>query len=109
MAGLHAPGLIHLAYRPDKNANMKEAEKLKTDPPTAGEPPIRIGIEKRGDVFALFVGLKGEPMKQIGATATLHFETPFYVGIGFCSHIPDKSDTGVLTHVILTNSAGQIH
>jgi len=109
MAGLHAPGLIHLAYRPDKNANIKEADKLKADPPIAGDPPIRIGIEKRGDIFTLFVSLKGEPMKRVGATANLHVDGPFFVGIGFCSHIPDKSDTGELTKVVLTNSAGEVH
>lgn len=108
MAGLHAPGLIHLAYRPDKNVNMKEADKVKAEPPSAGSPPIRIGIEKHGDVFSLFVSLKGEPMKRTATTASLHFDGPFYVGIGFCSHIPDKVDTGELSKVVLTNSAGNV-
>lgn len=108
MSGLHAPGLIHLAYRPDKNASMKEAHKLKAEPPAVGSPPIRIGIEKHGDVFSLFLSLKGEPMQKVETTTTLHFDGPFYVGIGFCSHIPDKSDTGELSKVVLTNTAGHV-
>lgn len=109
MAGLHAPGLIHLAYRPAKNANMKEACKIKAEMPEAGAAPIRIGIEKHGDAFALFIGEKGKPMQQVGATASLRLDEPFYVGIGFCSHIPDKSDTGVAAKVVLENAAGQVH
>ena len=37
MAGLHASGLIHLAYRPDKNANMKEAYKIGSSAKSVGE------------------------------------------------------------------------
>lgn len=109
MAGLHGGGLIHLAFRPEKGVNLKEAAgKLKAEPSQPGETPIRIGIEKHGDTFALFVGLKGEPMHQVGATTELHFDGPFYVGLGFTSHIPDKSDTTVLANVVLENAAGKV-
>ena len=69
----------------------------------------RIGIEKRGDSFALFVSLEGEPMHQFGPPIMLHLDAPFYVGIGFCSHLPDKSDTAVLSNVLLENSASKLH
>jgi len=108
MSALHGAGLIHLALRPEKSADMHEAYRLKGEPSAAGEPPIRIGIEKHGDVFTLFIGRNGEPMHQAGTPAKLHFESPFYVGIGFCSHVPDKSDTTVLSHVVLENSAGKV-
>ena len=68
----------------------------------------RIGIEKRGDSIAIFVSLQGEPMHQLGPPVDLHFDGPFYVGIGFCSHLPDKSDTGVFSNVILENEAGKV-
>jgi hypothetical protein len=68
----------------------------------------RIGIEKHGDDFALFVSLEGEPMHQFGPPITLHIDGPFYVGIGFCSHLPDKSDTAVLSNVVLVDSAGKV-
>ena len=108
MSALHGAGLIHLALRPEKGANLKEAYRLKGGAAAAGDAPIRIGIEKHGDTFALFVSQKGEPTHQVGPTAELHFDGPFYVGIGFCSHVPDKSDTAVLASVVLENAAGQI-
>jgi hypothetical protein len=30
------------------------------------------------------------------------------VGIGFCSHLPDKSDTAVFSGVVLKNAAGKV-
>ena len=68
----------------------------------------RIGIEKRGDSFALFVSLDGEPMHQFGPPIPLRLDGPFYVGIGFCAHLPDKLDTAVLSNVVLENSAGKV-
>jgi hypothetical protein len=107
MTALHGTGLIHLALRPEKGADIKEAHRVKGEASHTGEPPIRIGIEKHGDSFTLFVSQKGEPMHQVGAPAELHLDGPFYVGIGFCSHVPDKSDTVVLSHVVFENSAGK--
>jgi hypothetical protein len=48
-------------------------------------------------------------MHQFGPPITMHFDAPFYVGIGFCSHLPDKSDTAVFSHVVLENSAGKLN
>jgi len=109
MTALHGAGLIHLAQRPEKNTNIKEAQHIRAKPSQPGDAPIRIGLEKRADAFALFVSLKGEPMHQVGSAMNLHFDGPFYVGIGFCSHVPDKSDTAVLSNVILENSADKVH
>ena len=68
----------------------------------------RIGIEKRGDEFALYVSLEGEPMHQFGPPITLKLEEPFYVGIGFCSHLPTTSDTAILSDVVVENTAGRM-
>jgi hypothetical protein len=100
MTALHGAGLIHLALRPEKGANIKEACKFKPEG-SPGEAATRIGIEKHGDTFSLWASLKGEPMHQVGTSANLHLDGPFYVGIGFCSHVPDKSDTAVLSNVVL--------
>lgn len=51
---------------------------------------------------------RGEPMHQFGPPITLHLDGPFYVGIGFCSHLPDKADTAVLSHVVMENAAGKV-
>ena len=110
--------MIQLAQRPKKNVRIKDMEyrigsrgglpggKTPDDLVTANAK--RIGIEKRGDAFALFVSLDGEPMHQFGPPIHLHLDEPFYVGIGFCSHLPDKSDTAVFSDVVLKNSAGKV-
>jgi hypothetical protein len=107
MAGLHGAGLIHLAQRPVKGANMKEDYRVPGRPhPSAAA--TRIGIEKHGDLFALFVSQDGEPMHQVGSPVSLHLDGPFYVGIGFCSHLPATSDTGVVSTLLLEDSAGKV-
>jgi hypothetical protein len=54
------------------------------------------------------VSLEGEPMHQFGPPIALKLEEPFYVGIGFCSHLPVTSDTAVLSNVVLENAAGKV-
>ena len=114
MVALHGAGLIHLAQRPEKNANIKETHRIAGPSKAAAasaapaKTPIRLGIEKRGDSFTLYLSEKGEPMRQVGPSASLNFTEPFYVGIGFCSHVPDVSDTAVLSRVVLENAAGQV-
>src|ERR1043166_4140178 len=92
MVALHGGGMIHLAYRPEKNVRVKDIEYRigGRGRPGAASPDSlvnvmakRIGIEKRGDAFALFVSLEGEPMYQFCPPVTLHLDGPFYVGIGF--------------------------
>ena len=117
IVALHGAGMIHLAQRPEKNVRVKDMEyRIGGRGLPGGASPDslvnvtakRIGIEKRGDSFALFVSLDGEPMHQFGPPIQLHLDGPFYVGIGFCSHLPDKSDTAVLSNVVLENSAGRV-
>ena len=117
IVALHGAGMIQLAQRAEKSIRVKDMEfRIGGRGRPGGASPDslvnvsarRIGIEKHGDSFALFVSLEGEPMHQFGPPITLHIDGPFYVGIGFCSHLPDKSDTAVLSDVVLENSAGKI-
>jgi hypothetical protein len=117
IVALHGLGMIHLAQRPEKDVRVKDMEyRIGGRGRPGGASPDslvtviakRIGIEKRGDAFGLFVSLEGEPTHQFGPPIQLHLEPPFYVGIGFCSHLPTTSDTAVLTNVVLENSAGQV-
>jgi hypothetical protein len=118
LVALHGLGMIHLAERPEKNVRVKDIEYRigsRGGRPGGSSPDSlvgivakRIGIEKHGDEFTLFVSVDGEPIHQFGAPITLHIDGPFYVGIGFCSHLPDKSDTAVLSNVVLKNSAGKV-
>ena len=107
MLGEHGVGMIHLAWRPDKGAMMKDAQ-FRFGGTLAGVKAKRVGIEKHGDAIAIFVSLEGEPMHQLGPPINLHFDEPFYVGIGFCSHLPATPDTAVLSNVVLENSAGNV-
>jgi hypothetical protein len=117
VVALHGAGMIHLAQRREEAARITDTEyRIGGRGRTGGANPDslvpvnakRIGIEKRGDFFALFVSVEGEPMHQFGPPITLHLNEPFYVGIGFCSHLPDKSDTAVASRVVLENSAGKV-
>jgi hypothetical protein len=117
IVALHGAGMAHLAWRPEKNTRITDMEfrMAGRGRPGGSSPdslvpiiPKRIGIEKRGDNFAIFLSLEGEPIHQFGPPITLHLEEPFYVGIGFCSHLPDKSDTAILSNVVLESSAGKV-
>jgi hypothetical protein len=107
MIGEHGVGMIHLAWRSDKGAMMKDAQ-FRFGGTLAGVKAKRIGIEKHGDAIAIFVSLTGEPMHQLGPPISLHFDEPFYVGVGFCSHLPATPDTAVLSNVALENAAGSV-
>jgi hypothetical protein len=118
VVALHGAGMIHLAQRPEKGARVNDLEFNmggRGSRPGGATPDSmvrvtakRIGIEKRGNNFALFVSLDGEEMHQFGAPITLHLDAPFYVGIGFCSHLPDTADTAVLSNVALENAPGKV-
>ncbi|OAQ40288.1 biopolymer transporter Tol [Pedobacter psychrophilus] len=101
MVGRHGAGLMHMAWRPEKNTMIQQMKV-----PEKGA--MRIGIEKKGDNYAMFISLNGEPMHQLGNPVKISITEPFYVGIGFTSHIPDKSDTAILSNVVLENVAGKV-
>jgi len=117
VVALHGAGMVHLAQRREPNTRMSDMEYRiggRGIPGGANPDSLvtvnakRIGIQKHGDEFTLWVSLAGEPMHQFGPPITLHLDAPFYAGIGFCSHVPDKSDTAVLSNVILENAAGRM-
>jgi hypothetical protein len=107
MIGQHGAGLIHLAWRSDRGVFLKDMQ-YRFGGTLNGIEAKRIGIEKHGDSIAIFISLQGEPMHQFGPPITLHFDQPFYVGVGFCSHLPATPDTAVLSNVVLENSAGNV-
>jgi hypothetical protein len=116
-AARHGAGMVHLAWRPERDVRVVDMEFRMggRGRPGGASPdslvtitPKRIGIEKHGDEFAIFVSLDGEPMHQFGPPIKLHLDGPFYVGIGFCSHLPETVDTAVLSNVVLENKAGQV-
>jgi hypothetical protein len=118
LVALHGAGMIHLAQRPAKGARISDMEYRiggRGGLPGGASPDTlvtlhakRIGIEKRGDAFTLWISEQGEPMHQYGAPITLRLTAPFYVGIGFVSHLPTTLDTAVLSNLVLENAAGKV-
>ncbi len=107
MLGEHGVGMIHQAQRSDKGASMQDLQ-YRFSGALNGVHARRIGLEKRGDSMTIYVSLTGEPMHPLGPPVVVHFDGPFYVGIGFCSHLPDKADTAVFSDVLLENAAGRV-
>ena len=118
LVALHGDGLIHIAYRPGPGQRVRDMEYRvgsRGDLPGGKSPDSlvvaharRIGIEKHGDKYQLYVSLLGEPMHAWGPPITLHLDGPFYVGIGFCSHQPTTLDTALLSNVVVENRTGMV-
>jgi len=116
MTARHGAGLIHLAQRTTKGGQIAATASIRAPRRPEGAPadtplpaaPWRVGIEKKGDVFSMWVSENGAPMHQVGQALTFHMDEPFYVGIGFASHTPDKSDKAVISNVVLENAAGKV-
>lgn len=117
VVALHGAGMIQLAQRPEKDVRVKDMEfRIGGRGRPGGASPDslvtvmaqRIGVEKRGDQFSLWVSLEGEPMHPFGPPIELHLDAPFYVGIGFCSHLPTTVDTALFSKVVLENTAGDV-
>ena len=117
VVALHGLGMIQLAQRPQKGALTQDREfriggrgrpEGKSPDSLVNDIAQRVGLEKRGDKFALFVSIAGEPMTQYGPPIELHFREPFYVGFGFCSHLPDVVDSATFSNVLLVNKAGKV-
>jgi hypothetical protein len=47
-------------------------------------------------------------MHPEGAPITLHLNGPFYVGIGFVSHLAATVSTAKVSNVVLENRAGRV-
>ncbi len=109
MVGEHGTGMVHLALRRIKDTEITDMQYRIGGGLIPDGMPQRIGIEKHGDSFALYISVRGEPMHQFGPPLSLPFSEPFYVGIGFCSHYPTTVDTGVVSNVVLENAAGKMN
>ncbi len=93
-AAQHGAGMTALQYRRAQGATTQDIE-LNID------PPKRVKLEKRGDVFTLFLSNHGEPLHQAGASIKLHLREPFYVGIGVCSHNKDVVERATFSNLEL--------
>ena len=92
---VHGGGVTALQYRRAKGSNTQDIE-IKID------LPKRVRLEKRGDIFTMFVSNHGEPLHQVGASIRMHFDEPFYAGIGLSAHNPAVTEKAVLSNVDLS-------
>ncbi len=92
--GVHGSGMTALQYRRERGANSEDIE-LNIDLPKT------VRIEKRGDLFTVFLSGKGEPLHQVGASISLRLQSPYYVGLGAVSHDLDTTDKVQFSHVTL--------
>lgn len=116
MAAQHGNGMVHIAWRAEKTGQMTDIEYRSARQPLAGTAekgpqtfhPVRFGIEKKGDAFQLYVSWQGEPIHPEGAPVTFKTDGPFYVGVGFTSHLPANVLTAKVADVVVENAAGKI-
>jgi Tol biopolymer transport system component len=94
-AAQHGSGLTALQYRRARGATTQDIE-------LNIEPPRRIRLEKRGDTITMFLSMGTEPLHQVGASIKMHFDEPFYAGIGVCSHNKDVTEKATFARVELT-------
>jgi len=118
VVAVYGNGMFRLGQRPHKGQRRLDMDYRVWSREGSGNPPARIssvimprrvGLVKSGDAVVLYVSIQGEPMHPIGAPLILHMSAPFYVGIGFCSNLRDKSDQAIFSDVDLENSAAPLH
>jgi TolB protein len=93
-ATIHGNGETALQYRHSKGDTTQDIAFISGAPKT-------LRLEKRGDTITLFISQHGEPLHQAGASIKLHFEEPFYAGIGVCAHNKDAVERGTFGNVEL--------
>lgn len=91
---VHGGGLTALQYRRATGAGTQDIEL------NIGIPK-RVRLEKRGDVFTMFVSNHGEQLHQMGASIKLHIDGPFYAGIGLSAHNAAVTEKAVFSNVEL--------
>ncbi|HKQ10514.1 MAG TPA: hypothetical protein VJS85_04940 [Rhizomicrobium sp.] len=116
MTAQHGNGKAHISWRAEKSGQMMAVSHYATRPPTPGTAEkgsqslhaSRIGIEKKGDQFQLWISWQGEPIHPEGAPITFKTTGPFYAGIGFTSHLPANVLTAKVRDVVMENREGRI-
>jgi Tol biopolymer transport system component len=93
-AALHGDGETAVQYRATKGATTQDIEFNTGAPKT-------LRLVKRGDTITLYISQHGEPLHQAGASIKLHFDEPFYAGLGLCSHNKDAVERATFANVEL--------
>ena len=116
MTAQHGNGMVHISWRAEKGGQMTDVEYRSARQPRAGTDekgpqtfhPSRIGIEKKGDQFQLYISWQGEPLHAEGAPITFKTSSPVYAGLGFTSHLPANVLTAKVADVVVEYRAGAV-
>jgi regulation of enolase protein 1 (concanavalin A-like superfamily) len=96
---IHGDGLISLQYRTEKGGVTKGIDaKVKS--------PAAIRLERRGDLFTLFVNKKGEEPQESGSIK-LALGDPVHVGLAVCSHDDKTTETAIFSGVTFNAEAAK--
>jgi TolB protein len=89
----HGVGLTSIQWREENGGTTHEVQ-------ANINAPQRLRIEKRGDYFYMFLG-EGRDLKFEAGSPLIELKSPFYVGLGVCSHDKDRVETAVFSNVDL--------
>ena len=104
-AAFHGNGLTELQYRDAKGAVTKNAARGDAGQLTLETTtPAHLQIRKTGDTFTMTASQGGKDA-QAPAAVQLHLESPFYVGLGVCSHDDKNTRQAEFTSVELSYQA----
>jgi hypothetical protein len=88
----HGDGLTSLQFRDGVGATTKEIQSMVAN-------PARVRLDKIGDTVYLSVSANAEDPSPSGAAFSLHFTSPFYVGLAVCAHNDNAFETAVFSKV----------
>lgn len=99
---VHGSGMTALQYRRERGADTEDIELNISQPKT-------VRIDKRGDVFTVYLSGGGEPLHQVGASVSLRLAGTYYVGLGAVSHDVDTTDKVRFSHIELQRPGAAQH
>lgn len=93
-AALHGDGLTSLQFREAKGGVTREVQ-------AASASPSGLKLVNRGSQVVLFLKKGGGAFECSGASYTLPFSPPYYVGLGVCAHDNKALETALFSQVEL--------
>jgi TolB protein len=97
---LHGVGLTSLQFRDEKGGTTHEVQ-------ANVSAPKRVRIEKHGDYFTMWLAGPDGKFLLAGASPKIALTSPFYIGIGVCSHEKDVVEKAVFSNVELKEKGEQ--
>jgi TolB protein len=91
-AVLHGDGLSSLQYRETADGPTREIQ-------ATIKNPLRLRLEKEGDIVSMSVAPEGESLKAAGGAFKIIFTEPFLIGIGVCAHNNAALETATFSNL----------